>query len=144
MLKLSARTISFFKQLKVKAKRAKRDALYSICGLLRRNAINRLKLRPGPSRPPAAPHAHTRGGLRVIAFHVSGNTGIIGPIKFPNSNKLNKPVPAVHEFGGQVFSTGKTFRTYIYRRRPYMSKTVEEMGPKLPKEFAIQMGKIIN
>ena len=144
MLKLSARTVTFFKQLKVRAKRAKRNALYSVCGLLRRDAINRLKVRPGKSTPPGSPHAHTRGGLRVIDFHVSGNTGIIGPRKFPSSNKYNKPVPAIHEFGGEVFSLGKKFRQYSFPARPYMSKTVEKLAPKLPKQFAVQMGRIIN
>lgn len=144
MLKMSARTVTFFKQLKVRVNRAKRDALYSVCGLIRRDAINRLKVRSGPARPSASPHAHTRGGLRLIDFHVSGNTGIIGPRKFPSSNQYNKPLPAIHEFGGQVFSVGKVFRTYSFPKRPYMSKTVEKLGPKLPRQFSVQMGKILN
>lgn len=144
MLKLSARTVTFFKQLKVRVQRGKRNAIYSVCGLIRRDAINRLKVRPGRSRPPASPHAHTKGGLRLIDFHVSGNTGIIGPRKLPSSNRYTKPVPAIHEFGGQVFSIGRTVRSYAYPARPYMSKTVEKLGPRIPKEFSVQMGRIIN
>lgn len=143
MLRFQARTVSLFRQLKVRARRAKRDALYAICGLIRRDAINRLKVRPGPSRPPASPHAHTYGGLRVIDFHVSGNTGIIGPRKFPSSNQYNRPVPAIHEFGGQVFTIGRVFRTIVYQRRPYMSKTVQKLGPKLPRQYAVQMGRVL-
>lgn len=143
MLKTTARTVNFFKQLRVRVKRAKRDAIYSVCGLIRRDAINRLRVRPGSSRPPAAPHAHTKGGLRVIDFHISGNTGIIGPRKFPSSNTFNKPVPAIHEFGGQVFTIGRAFRTVVYPKRPYMSKTVEKLGPKLPRQYSVQMGRIL-
>lgn len=144
-MRLTARTVTFFKQLKVRVKRAKREAIYSICGLLRRDAIGRLKLRPGPSRPGASPHAHTAGGLRLIDFHVSsGNSeGLVGPRKFPTSNKYNKPVPAIQEFGGPVFTIGKVFRQHVFPRRPYMSKTVEKIGPRLPREVSVQIGKVL-
>jgi hypothetical protein len=143
VLKAKARTITFFKQLSVRVKRGKRDALYSVCGLIRRDAIDRLKIRPGPSRPPASPHAHSKAGLRVIDFHVSGNTGIVGPRKFPNSNRYNKPVPAIHEFGGQVMSLRGAFRLVLYPKRPYMSKTVEKLKTKIPREFSIQLGRVL-
>lgn len=143
MLKYQARTVTFFKQLKARVKRGKRAAIYSVCGLIRRDAINRLRVRPGPSRPPASPHAHTRAGLRVIDFHVSGNTGIVGPRKFPSSNQFNEPVPAVHEFGKQVVTLGRAFRMVSYPKRPYMSKTVQNLRGKIPREFSIQMGKVL-
>lgn len=143
MLKLSARTVTFFKQLKARAQRGKRDAIYSVCGLIRRDAINRLRIRPGASNPPASPHAHTKAGLRVIDFHVSGNTGIVGPRKFPSSNQYNEPVPAVHEFGKQVITLGKAFRMVSFPKRPYMSKTVERLKTKIPREFSIQLGKVL-
>ena len=143
MLKLSARTISFFKQLKSNLKRSKRDAIYRVCGLIRRDAINKLKVRPGSSTPPAAPHAHTKAGLRVIDFHVDGNTGIIGPRKFPNSNDESQPVPATHEFGLQVFTTKGPFKLISYPKRPYMGKTVERLKGKIPREFSIQIGKVL-
>ena len=143
MLKLSARTVTFFKQLKARVQRGKRNAIYSVCGLIRRDAINRLRVRSGASNPPASPHAHTRAGLRVIDFHVSGNTGIVGPRKFSSSNQYNEPVPAIHEFGKQVITLGKVFKTVSYPKRPYMSKTVERLKTKIPREFSIQLGKVI-
>lgn len=143
MFSYKARTITFFKQLRVRKDRAKKQALYSICALVRRNAINRLKLRPGPSRPGASPHAHTRAGLRVIAFHVSGNTGIIGPVKFPRSKLYNKTVPELHEFGGQVVTLGRVYRVLYFKRRPYMSKTIKALEDKLPREFSIKLGRVL-
>lgn len=143
MLKYSARTVTFFKQLIVRKNRGKRDAIYSVCGLIRRSAINRLKVRPGSSQEGASPHAHTLGGLRVIRFAVSGNTGIIGPVRFPNSRKYNKPVPAIQEFGGTVFTLGRVFRQVHYGARPYMSKTIETLRGRIPKEFSVQLGKVI-
>ena len=143
MLKYSARTVTYFKQLKVRKNRGKRDAIYSVCGLIRRNAINRLKIRPGPSRSPASPHAHTRGGLRVIQFHVYKNTGVVGPIKFPRSRAYNKPVPAIHEFGGTVFTIGRIFRVLTFKKRPYMSKTIKALEGKIPKDFSLKLGKAL-
>lgn len=143
MLNVKSQTFSFMNKLRVRKNRAKKDALYSVCSLLRRDAINRLKLRPGPSRPGSSPHAHRRNGLRLIRFAVSGDTGIIGPIKFPNSNKYNKPVPAIHESGGTVFTIGSVFKQLTFPKRPYMSKTVESRGPRLSKDFAIQLGRVL-
>ena len=143
MLKLSARTVSFFKQLKARLKRSKRDAIYRVCGLIRRDAINKLKVRPGASTPPAAPHAHTKAGLRVIDFHVDGNTGLVGPRKFPYSNRQSEPVPSVHEFGKQVFTTKGPFMLIKYPERPFMGKTVERLKDKIPREFSIQLGKVL-
>ena len=143
MLKLSARTVTFFKQLSAKLKRSKREAIYRVCGLIRRDAINKLKVRPGSSTPPAAPHAHTKAGLRVIDFHVDGNTGLVGPRKFPTSNKESQPVPSIHEFGLQVFTVRGPFKLIAYPKRPYMSKTVERLKGKIPREFSIQLGKVL-
>jgi hypothetical protein len=143
VLKYSARTTTFFKQLRVRKNRAKRDATHHACALVRRNAISRLKIRPGPSRPGASPHAHSRGGLRVIRYHVSGNTGIVGPVKFPRSKLYNKPVPAIHEFGGQVFTIGRFFRVFNFKRRPYMSKTIKALRKKLPKAFSLKLGRVL-
>lgn len=140
---LRARTVTFFKQLRVRKDRGKRRAIFSVCGLIRTNARNRLRVRPGPARPGAAPHAHTRAGLRVIRFHVSGNTGIIGPVKFPSSRKFNKTIPEIHEFGGQAIGVGKFFKVFNFPRRPYMSKTVKALRTKIPKEFSVQMGRIL-
>lgn len=143
MLILSARTVTFFKQLKASLKRSKRDAIYRVCGLIRRDAINRLKVRPGASIPPAAPHAHTKAGLRVIDFHVDGNTGLVGPRKFPTSNKESEPVPSTHEFGKQVFTTKGKFKLIKYPKRPFMGATVDHLKNKIPREFSIQLGKVL-
>lgn len=44
MITYSARTVTFFKQLRVRKDRGKRDAIYGVAALIRRSAINRLKV----------------------------------------------------------------------------------------------------
>lgn len=142
-VKYSARTVTFFKQLRVRKDRGKRQAIYGVCALIRRSAINKLKVRPGPSKENTAPHAHTLAGLRVIQFNVSGNTGIIGPVKFPSSRQYNEPVPAIHEFGKTVITLGRIFKIINFKKRPYMSTTIKQLGNRIPKEFSIKMGEVL-
>ncbi len=142
-VKYSARTVTFFKQLIVRKDRGKRKAIYGVCAMVRRAAINRLKIRPGSSKEGSAPHAHTAAGLRVIQFNVTGNTGIIGPIKFPSSRQYNVPLPSIHEFGKTVITLGRIFKIVNFKKRPYMSTTVKVLGSKIPKEFSIQMGEVL-
>lgn len=142
--KFISRSKWFFQRLKARKERGKRDAIYSVSGLIATTAKNMLRLRPGPSRPPAAPHAHTRGGLRLIRFAVDRNTSIIGPIRFPRSNQYNEPIPHVHEFGKTVFSIRRSI-FYRFQRRPYMSKALESLKRrgKIPKHFSVRMGKVL-
>ncbi len=142
-VKYSARTVTFFKQLMVRKERGKRKAIYGVCAMIRRSAINRLKIRPGASNEGSAPHAHTAAGLRVIQFNVTGNTGIIGPVRFPSSRQYNAPVPAIHEFGKTVITLGRIFKVVHFKKRPYMSTTIKMLGSKIPKEFSVQMGEVL-
>ena len=143
MITYSARTVTFFKQLRVRKDRGKRDAIYGVAALIRRSAINRLKVRPGASTPGAAPHAHPLAGLRVIQFNVSGNTAIIGPIKFSSSRQYNEPLPSIHEFGKTVFTLGRIFKIVNFKARPYMSTTIKSLEGRIPKEFSLQLGKVL-
>ena len=142
--KWTARTILFFEKLKARKERAKRDAIYSVSGLIAREAKQTLKVRPGTSRPGGVPHAHTRAGLRVIRFAVDRNKSIIGPIRFPGG-KLNEPVPSVHEFGKTVFTIKGAFRLITYPSRPYMIVTLKRLDRqgKIPKQFAVSIARII-
>lgn len=141
-VKYSSRVNIFFQKLKARKERGKQSALYRTSGLVASSAKNSLKVRSGSSRPGAIPHAHTKAGLRVIRFAVDRNTSIIGPLRFPRSRRFNQPIPAIHERGGIVYSlfSGRFVR---YPARPFMSKTVERLKDKIPKEFSIQMGRIV-
>ena len=143
MITYSARTVTFFKQLRVRKDRGKRDAIYGVAALIRRSAINRLKVRPGASTPGAAPHAHTLAGLRVIQFNVSGNTAIIGPIKFSSSRQYNEPLPSIHEFAKTLFTLRRIFKIVNFKARPYMSTTIKSLEGRIPKEFSLQLGKVL-
>ncbi len=143
-VKYSTRLKWYFQSLKARKDRGKRDAIYSVSGLIASAAKNMLRFRPGTSRPGASPHAHTRGGLRVIRFAVDGNTSIIGPIRFPRSRQFSQPVPHFQEFGGIVYSIRKAI-FYRYAARPYMSKALEQLKRrnKIPKQFSAQLGKVL-
>lgn len=143
-VRYSSRTTLFFEKLKVKKNRAKREAIYSVSGLIARSAKQSLRIRPGPSRPGAVPHAHTRGGLRVIRFAVDRNKSIIGPIRFARSRRYNEPAPHIHEFGKVVVDLrrGKVLK---FAKRPFMSKTIERLGNKglIPKTFSAKIARIV-
>lgn len=141
-VKYSSRVNIFVQRLKARTERGKRAGLYRVSGLIASSAKQSLRLRPRASRPGTAPHAHTKGGLRVIRFFVDRNTSIIGPIRFPRSRRFNQPVPFIHEKGGLVYSLFSG-RFVTYPARPYMSKTIERLRNKIPKEFSVQMGRII-
>jgi len=143
-VKYSTYTRQFFERLKAAKRRGKREAIYSVSGLIARTAKGMLRLRPGKSRAPAPPHAHTKGGLRVIMFAVDGNTSIIGPIRFPRSKRFVEPVPHVHEFGGTVLDL-KKFKVYRYPARPYMSRTLEKLksNNQIPRQFSVSLGRVL-
>lgn len=143
-VKYTSRTTLFFERLRVRKNRGKRDAIYSLSGLIVRSAKQSLRVRPGPSRPGAIPHAHTRGGLRVIQFAVDRDKSIIGPIKFARSTRYNEPAPAIHEFGKVVVELRRG-RVLKYAKRPFMSKTLERLDRKglIPKTFSAKIARIL-
>ena len=115
---------SFFSNFRTKIKRGKRAGLYRTSAFLRTACKRSIRRRDGPSQPNKPPHHHTsssNGGLRAIEYRVfeDANMAIVGPIKFAGGNGLNKPVPAVHEFGG-IFASRKRF--YHYERRFIVAK----------------------
>lgn len=131
-----------FNNVTRRVKRGKRNALYQVAGLVRTATKRSMRTRAGPSRPGSPPHAHTRGGLRVINFVVdeAANAALVGPIKFPGSNFFNEPVPHIQEFGGN-FSHRRRF--FYYPPRSYMNYTVEKLKRtgKIPKAFAVNIGR---
>lgn len=136
---------NFFSHFRTKIKRGKRHALYRVSSFLRRACKRSIRRKNGPSAPFRPPHHHTTssdGGLRAIEFRVfeDANMAIVGPIKFAGGNRLNKPVPAVHEFGG-IFATRQRF--YHYERRSFMKHTLDKMiaNGKLPREFTYGMAQ---
>jgi hypothetical protein len=54
-VRYTSRTTLFFERLKVRKERGKRDAIYSVSGLIARSAKQSLRIRPGSSRPGAIP-----------------------------------------------------------------------------------------
>lgn len=140
--KYSARVNVFFQRLKARKERGKQSALFRVSGLVRSSVIQSLKIRPGSSSAGAIPHAHTKAGLRVVRFAVDRNVSIIGPIKFPRSRRTNQPLPGLMERGGFVLNLFSG-RFATYPARPYMSRTIERLKDKIPREFSIQMGRIV-
>lgn len=141
--KFKTRTQYFFNALRARRRRAVRDGLYSVSGLIATAARRRLRVRRGSSQPGKTPHAHTRGGLREIRFAVQGNTSIIGPVKFPRS-QFDRPVPNIHEFGGETQEQTIRFRLFHYPARPYMGPTLESLKQRnrIPKQFAVSVARV--
>lgn len=144
LAKTKTQTTLFFQKLRVRKDRGKRDAIYAVSGLIARSAKQSLRVRSGPSRPGAIPHAHTRGGLRVINFAVDRNQSIIGPVKFPRSKKFNEPVPSIHEFGKTVVDLRKG-KVIVFHKRPYMSATLKRLERRglIPKTFTARIARIL-
>ena len=138
------RTTYFFHALRARKRRAVREGIYSVAGLVATAARRRLRVRPGSSRPGASPHAHTRGGLREIRFAVNGNTAIVGPIKFPRT-QFNRPVPNIHEFGGDAQQQSIRARLFRYPARPYMGPTLESLKKRgrINKQFAVSVARVM-
>lgn len=140
--KYSSRTSLFFERFRVRKNRAKRDSIYSVSGLIARSARQSLRIRKGPSRAGAIPHAHTRGGLRIIQFAVDGNSSIIGPIRFPRSRQYNQPIPSIHEFGKTVYELFRD-RSKTFPQRPYMGPTIKRLGNKIPRHFSASVARVL-
>lgn len=105
---------------------ARKKGLYETCGLIRTEARQKMRVSPNPAPPGSPPNARNRGGLREINFHVQGDSGIIGPRKFANSNFFNRPVPNIHEVGGVALS--RTKRGYwLYPERSFMYSAVKRL-----------------
>jgi hypothetical protein len=127
-----------------KYRRATDRGLHRISGLIATACKRNLRVRRGSSRPGSPPHAHTRGGLRVIMFFVRKLTSWIGPVKFPRAGTLSAPVPHVHEFGGNFFR----FRINAwvrYPKRSYMEYTLERLNRSgaIPKTFVATTRKLL-
>jgi hypothetical protein len=134
----------YFQRLRKRLKVGQDRGLYRVAGLIATACKRALRIRPGTSRPGAAPHAHTAGGLRIIRFFVDQFQAVIGPIKFARSNFFNKPVPAVHEFGGTLFNRRfGEFRNYP--RRSYMKKTLDRLlqQGKIPREYSVEVRRVL-
>ena len=142
MLRLNAKFKSFGPRFIARKNRGKHDALTSEAARYRRAERNLLRIVRGPARAGAAPHAHTRSGLRFILFHVSGNTALIGPVRFPA--RMSRPAPNVHEKGGLVTFFRPFPEVAFYPRRPFAEKVVKRLGPTTPKKFAVTLGNALS
>jgi len=141
-LKLTFKSIFYLQRVTSQIEKGKRAGLFRICGYIRGACIRSLRIAKTASTPGNPPHAHTRGGLRLIEYSVYENGGIIGPIKFTSSNFFNEPIPHIHEFGG----------TYMHRKgysqypqRSYMGSTLARLHQRgvIPKEFSASLARYI-
>jgi len=134
----------YFQRLKKRLKVGEKAGLYRVAGLIATACKRTIRVRTGTSRPGSAPHAHTSGGLRVIRFFVEQMQAIIGPVKFPGSAFFNQPVPAVHEFGGNVYRR-KFNDTAKFPKRPYMITTLNRLirQGKIPQEFTVEVRRLL-
>jgi len=142
VIRYSAKFKSYLNRFRVRKNRAVKEAIYSVAAMHRRKLISLFRLRPGPSREGAAPHAHTRGGLRIVRFAVDRNVAVVGSIKFPNTG-ASKAIPGVHEFGKTVLIFRPFPHIVSYKPRPAASKAVEALRDRTPKHFAVTLGNTL-
>lgn len=144
-LKYSGRVIYFFRQFHHRVKIAKNKALYRTAGLIRSACIKTIRVSPNSSPPGTPVRSRTRGGIRLIRFAVSssGESALIGPIKFSYSNQWDEPVPHIHEFGGVFASRFSYFARYP--QRSYMAHTLQKLKRQraIPTTFAASIARII-
>lgn len=139
-MRISTRFTIFVDSFRKRVKQGIKSGIYQTCALIRLEARQSIRVSKRASAPGRPPHSRTRGGLREINFHVEGETGIIGPRKFRQRNRLNRPVPNVHEKGGIAFERGRRNRRTILKRYPERSfmyravKTLRNKG-KLNSKF---------
>lgn len=131
-------------QLASRIETASSKALYPVLGLVQRNSQYSMRRMPGPSSPGNPPHRHKsmRAGLGNIRYQVTGNRGIIGPIKFAWSNFFNQPVTRVHEMGG-VFRSQYTM--FLYPTRSYMYEPTKDLARRglISRRFAFNIGRFL-
>ena len=132
-----------FNRLQRKYKVGRDQGLYQVSSLIRREAREKIRIRPKGAKPfPKRISAHTRGGIREINFHVQGSSSIIGARKFRGSNWFNRPVPNIHEFGGTAIHSGIRSRVLArYDERSYMWSAVKRLQRKgkIAKRFSVSL-----
>lgn len=140
MFKYFFRSMFYLQKFNYTVKKGSNKGLKDVASLIRGSCIRTLRISKRTSPPGNPPFAKTRGGLRVIEYFVYRQTAIIGPVKFPNSNFLNEPVPHIHEFGGMFFSK-KAY--YNYPERSYMNHTLKQLVAKgaIPRQFSVSLAK---
>lgn len=143
MFKGFYKSIFYLQKFTYTVDKGKRRGLNKVAALVRASCIRTLRISKRTSPPGSPPFAKTRGGLRVIEFVTYQDLAIVGPVKFPNSNFFNQPVPHIHEFGGTFFSQKAYFN---YPERSYMGHTLKQLIAKgaIPREFSVYMGRQFN
>lgn len=132
-MRIGTRFVIFIDRFRARVKRGIKSGIHQTCALIRLEARQSIRVSKSKSPPGRPPHARTRGGLREINYHVEGETGIIGPRKFRQRNRLNRPVPNVHEKGGIAFERDKFgFRRILkrYPERSFMYRAVKTLKSK--------------
>lgn len=139
-MRIGTRFTIFIDRFRRKVRDASKTSINRTAALIRLEARQSMRIRKRASPPGTPPSARTRGGLREINYHVSGNTAIIGPRRFRGSNSLNRPVPNVHEKGGIAIAKGRRGHASFVKRFPERSfmyravKTLKSKG-KLSSKF---------
>lgn len=131
-MKYSMRVQIFFDKMRRSVKKYKDFSLQQTLALIRKEARESIRIRKGSSLPGNPPHAHTAAGLRAISFHATENSGYVGPVKFHRRNRLNKPVPHVHELGGVALESRRGRKTLLkrYPERSFMWRAVKSLKGK--------------
>jgi hypothetical protein len=144
-MRISTRFIIFVDRFKRNVRRGLNSGLHKTAALIRLEARQSLRIRKKPSLPGNPPSAHTRAGLREINYSVVGLGAYIGPRKFRKRNRLNRPAPNVHEFGGIAIQSGTRGQKAFLKRYPERSfmyravKTLQRKG-KLNSQFKYSVG----
>jgi hypothetical protein len=131
-MRISTRFTILVDSFRKRVKQGIKSGIHQTCALIRLEARQSIRVSKRASAPGRPPHSRTRGGLREINFHVEGDTGIIGPRKFRQRNRLNRPVPNVHEMGGIAFEQRRGSRRIIkrYPERSFMYRAVKTLKNK--------------
>lgn len=144
-MRLGARFVIFVDRFNRSVRKGIKSGLHQTAALIRKEARESIRVRKSPSLPGRPPHARTRAGLREINYHVEGERGAyVGPRKFRRKNRLNKPVPHVHEKGGIAIDRGRRGQAAFIKRFPERSfmyravKTLKSKG-KLSSKFKFML-----
>src|SRR5690606_6514458 len=132
-MRIGSRFVVFVDRFRRSVKRSLKTGLHQTAALIRLEARQSMRIRKKPSPPGRPPSARTRAGLREINYHVTGQSAYVGPRKFRHSNRLSKPVPAVHEKGGVVIDSGNRHqKTHVkrYPERSFMYRAVKTLQSK--------------
>lgn len=144
-MRFGTRFTIFVDAFRKRVRRGKNSGLHQTAALIRKEARESMRIRRKASLPGTPPSAHTRTGLKEINYFVENDSkAFIGPRIFRRKNRLSKPVPNVHEFGGPALERRKTKTIVrVFHERSFMWAAVRSLKRKgkLNSKFRFMLRK---